>query len=118
MAAHLATDHLRTEKRRSEILAEADKVVWQESNELTPERHALARAELRYLESAIAALPDRCRRVFYLSRYEGKGQVEIAEELGLGLTTVYKDLKTVMATLVSARRRFRALSAGSTHRKS
>jgi RNA polymerase sigma-70 factor (ECF subfamily) len=118
MAANLATDHLRTEKRRSAILAEADKVVWGQTDELTPERHALARAELRYLETAVAALAPRCRQIFYLSRYEGRSQLEIAEQLGLGLTTVYKDLKIVMATLVEARRRFRALPAGGEHEKS
>ncbi|WP_207480331.1 RNA polymerase sigma factor [Arenibaculum pallidiluteum] len=107
MAANLATDHLRVEARRGEILAEADGFVWHEADELSPERHALARAELAYLERAIAGLPPRCRRVFHLNRYEGKTQPEIAEALGIGLTTVYKDLKTAIDTLVKARRRFR-----------
>lgn len=107
MAANLASDRLRVERRRGEILAEADGLVWRKTEELTPERHALARAELRHLEAAIAGLPDRCRRVLYLARFEDRSQAEIAEELGLGITTVYKDLKLAMDRLLRARQEFR-----------
>lgn len=63
MAANLALDHLRTEKRRGEILAEADGLVWRQAEDLTPERHVLAKAELAHVEAAIQALPERCRHV-------------------------------------------------------
>ncbi|MCG8543246.1 MAG: sigma-70 family RNA polymerase sigma factor [Alphaproteobacteria bacterium] len=108
MAANLATDHLRVESRRREILAEIDGLVWRRDDELTPERHAMARAEFAYLKSEIAKLPPRCRQVFYLSRFKGRTQGEIAEALGIGPTTVYKDLKTAIAAMIDARRRFRA----------
>ncbi len=108
VAANLATDHLRVEGRRGVILAESSDTVWQQSDELTPERHAMARAELRYLEAAVAALPERCRQVFHLHRYEDRSQAEISAILGLGATTVYRDLKLVMETLLQARRHFRA----------
>ncbi|GAB0153352.1 RNA polymerase sigma factor [Marinobacterium sp. BA1] len=112
MAANLATDHLRTENRRSEILQEASGVVWQETDELSPERHTLAKAELAYLAQAAAGLSDRTRHIFHLSRYEGKSQAEIAEQLGVGLTTIHKDLKTAMAVLRAARRRFHDQAPG------
>lgn len=107
MAANLATDHLRVEGRRDEILAESNGTVWHQSDELTPERHVLARAELRYLEKVIATLPERARQVFHLNRFEGKSQAEIADTLGLGITTIYKDLKLVLDTLLRAQRIFR-----------
>lgn len=106
MAANLATDHVRVEKRRGEILAESDDAVWRQTEDLTPERHALARAELAHMEAAIVALPDRCRRVFLLARFDDLSQPQIAAELGIGVTTVYKDLKTALNTLIEARRRF------------
>lgn len=106
MAANLATDHMRVEKRRGEILAESDDAVWRQTEYLTPERHALARAELTHMEAAIAALPDRCRRVFLLARFDNLSQPQIASELGIGVTTVYKDLKTALSTLIEARRRY------------
>ena len=111
MAANLATDHLRVEQRRREIRTEADGVVWHDRDERTPERHALNQAELDYIEAAAARLTPRCRQIFYLNRYEHKSQAEIAQELGLGLTTVYKELKTAMAALVAARRRQRTMKA-------
>ena len=107
MAANLATDHLRVESRRKEILAEVDGLVWRRNDELTPERHAMARAEFAFLKSEIAKLSPRCRQVFYLSRFKGRTQAQIAETLGIGLTTVYKDLKTAIAAMIDARRRFR-----------
>jgi len=112
LAANLATDHLRVEGRRAEILREAHAVVWTERDDLDPERHALARAELAFMANAIAALPERSRRAFYLSRYEGRTQKEIAAILGTSLTSVYKDLRTALDALIVARRRFRDLPSG------
>ncbi len=106
MAANLATDHLRVEKRRTEILVESEGVLSPPNNALTPERYAMAREELDFMEAEIAKFPLRCREVFYLARYKGMTQPEIAEELGVGLTTVYKDLKKALNLLVQARRRF------------
>lgn len=118
MAANLATDHLRTERRRGEILEESGDTVWRGADELTPERHALARAELQFLEDAVTALPERARQVFHLSRFEGRSQAEIAVFLGLAPTTVYKDLKLVMEALLRARRDFRKSTAEDVpHRK-
>ncbi|WP_233352573.1 RNA polymerase sigma factor [Glycocaulis alkaliphilus] len=106
MAANLATDHMRVEKRRSEIRAEMGHTLRTSEMVVTPERAALARAELAFLEAEASRLPARCRRIFYLSRYEGWSHVRIAEALGVGLTTVHKDLKLAMSTLLAARRRF------------
>ncbi len=107
MAANLATDHIRVEKRRGEILAEADGVVWRQAEDLTPERHLMAKAELSHMEAAVADLPERCRQVFFMSRFEGLSQPEIAQRMGIGITTVYKDMKRVLDALVRARRQFR-----------
>lgn len=107
LAANLASDHVRSERRRREILAEADGTAWRNTEELTPERHTMARAELRLMEEVIAGLPERSRQVFHLSRYEGRSNAEIAAELGIGVTTVYLDMKAVMTALLKARRKFR-----------
>lgn len=107
MAANLATDHLRAERRRREILAGAGAVLRWQTDELTPERYVLARAELRHLESVIAGLPKRCRQVFDLHRCEGRSYAQIAAILKLGSTTVHKDLKLALDRLVRARWGFR-----------
>jgi RNA polymerase sigma-70 factor (ECF subfamily) len=40
------------------------------------------------IQSAVAALPDRCREVFELSRVRGLKYSEIADELGISVKTV------------------------------
>lgn len=106
MAANLANDHQKIERRRHEILEEGKAFDVQETDDLSPERHAMGQAELAYLSEAMNQLNPRCRRVFYLNRFEGLTQTEIAQQLGIGLTTVHKDLKTVITTMLTARRRF------------
>ncbi|MEM9495415.1 MAG: RNA polymerase sigma factor [Pseudomonadota bacterium] len=106
MAANLATDYQRIEQRRRQIREEAQDVVWPSADAITPERAVLARRELAFLEAEAKKLSPRCRKIFYLNRFEGWSQARIAEELGVGLTTVHKDLKNAMATLLAARRRF------------
>lgn len=44
--------------------------------------------ELALLEAAIDALPDRCRAVFVLRRFEGLSHREIAQRLGISENTV------------------------------
>lgn len=112
MAGNLATDHQRVERRRREILKEAQATSWQQSDEVTPERHAIARAELAHLETVIMAFPPRRRRILYLSRFDGMSQKEIADDMGLGITTVYKELKTAMMLLLDARKRFQSGNTG------
>ncbi|MEM9764591.1 MAG: sigma-70 family RNA polymerase sigma factor [Pseudomonadota bacterium] len=106
MAANLAKDRLRVEQRRREILATESDGLVPRIDEITPERQALARAELEEMRAEIARLPHRRRRVFALYRFEGMSQKEIAETLGIGITTVQHDLKKAMDALVGARRRF------------
>ncbi len=107
MAANLATDHLRVERRRSEILDEAGEVAWRRTDALTPGADTLARDELHYFEEVVRALLGAPAKSFISSRYEGKSQGEVATILGLGATTWSKDLKLVMDTLLRARRAFR-----------
>ncbi len=108
MAANLATDHLRVERRRQELLSEASDLLGRRREELTPEHRALARAELDCLRAVIAGFPQRRRQVLYLSRFKGKTQAEIAALLGVGQTTVYKELSAAMAALLAARKDFHA----------
>ena len=107
MAANLARDHARVEGRRAELREQAGSLVCEESDRLTPERHLMGRAELAFVEAEVARLDARTRRIFYLSRFEGMTREEIALELGIGVTTVYKSLTLAMACLVAARKRFR-----------
>lgn len=48
---------------------------------------------------AIARLPEDCRRVFHLSRFEEKKYNEIADELGISVNTVKYHIKHALALL-------------------
>ena len=48
---------------------------------------------------AIARLPEDCRRVFHLSRFEEKKYNEIADELGISVNTVKYHIKRALALL-------------------
>lgn len=61
-------------------------------DEPSPERIAAGRRELDRVRRMIAALPDRCRRVFELRKIEGLPQREIARLLGVTETIVENDV--------------------------
>ena len=56
-------------------------------SKLEPEQMDIESLE-RLAEKAINDLPEQCRRVFELSRYEGLKYREIAEKLGVSIKTV------------------------------
>jgi RNA polymerase sigma-70 factor (ECF subfamily) len=48
---------------------------------------------------AIDNLPDQCRQVFTMNRFEGKKYTEIAKELDISLSTVKYHMSTALHTL-------------------
>lgn len=51
------------------------------------------------IRKAIERLPEECRRVFLMSRKEGKQYEQIAEELGISVNTVKYHMKNALARL-------------------
>jgi RNA polymerase sigma-70 factor (family 1) len=67
------------------------------SNELEEELHA---KELQLaLDESIAALPDKCREVFYLSRFESLPNKKIAERLNISHKTVENQITKALKML-------------------
>lgn len=93
IASNLATDHRRVESRRMALLREAHDLLWSEADEISPDREVLAKDELRRIEAALLSLPERTRMIFYLNRFDGVTQREIAERLGIARTTVEKHMR-------------------------
>jgi len=65
----------------------------------TPERVALARAELRWVFGLIANLPDRCKEVFMSRRVYGLSQAETAEALAISEGIVEKEVMRGMGLI-------------------
>lgn len=71
-------------------------------DELTPERYAMARGDLRTLQEALEALPQRCREVVQLVRIAGLSQREAAQRLKMTEDSVEKQLARGIRSLVNA----------------
>ena len=95
---------LRQAKRDHEWSGAADGVGEPASDAPSDERVLIARAELEAAEQALEALGERTSTVFRRFRVEGRTQRQIADELGISLSAVEKDLQ----------RAYRAIAAGPT----
>ncbi len=67
-------------------------------NKFDPEQMDIESLE-RLAEKAIGELPEQCRKVFELSRYEGLKYKEIAERLGISVKTVETHISYALKTL-------------------
>lgn len=88
MALNASIDHLRVEKRRTELLAGAACLF--DHAAPGPESATVARDTLRDIDTALDALPDKARDMLYLSRVEGLTHGEIAERMGVSRSLVEK----------------------------
>lgn len=68
----------------------------------SPERIAAGRRELARVQRLIAALPDRCRRIFEMRKIDGLSQREIARRMGVPETIVENDIKRGLRLLLKA----------------
>lgn len=73
-------------------------------DDLSPDRYAISRQELRWMSTLIAELPAKCREAFLLRKVEGFSQREIARRMGISENTVEKHiskgLRLLMDTVV------------------
>jgi RNA polymerase sigma-70 factor (ECF subfamily) len=55
---------------------------------------------------AIESLPEKCRKIFKMSRFDGLKNQQIAEKLGVTLNTVQKQISIALEKLRSALRKY------------
>ncbi len=91
-ARNLLIDHVRREQVIPiEAVADLDAIA-AAMDMPGPDRAAVARDELRKLQSAVDRLPPRCREAFVLGKIEGLGGTEIAARMGVTESAVSKHL--------------------------
>jgi RNA polymerase sigma factor (sigma-70 family) len=66
------------------------------------ESQLCARDALRRLQTLVDTLPQQCRRAFLLRRVHEKSMVEIADEMGLSVSTVEKHLGKAIRLVMQA----------------
>jgi RNA polymerase sigma-70 factor (ECF subfamily) len=101
---NLLTDQLRRARIvRIESVAEMD-TLKAASDEPSPERATAAKRELEMVQKVIAALPDRCRRIFEMRKIQGLSQREIAKQLKVSESIVENDGVKGMRLIMQAMR--------------
>ncbi len=90
----IAANLLRDRSRRDIVRKSASGRFAEENGDsfeaITPERVLLAKQQVAKLKDALAELPERVRFVFLLHRYEGMKYREIAQHLGISVSSVEK----------------------------
>ncbi|MDP2335963.1 MAG: RNA polymerase sigma-70 factor [Bacteroidota bacterium] len=101
MVRNCCLRHLEKQKVRNKYL-ESTKLILQEE-ELRfymVEKTSLIEQELENkLNEVLSGLPDRCRQIFVMSRFENKKYKEIAGELGISVKAVEKQITKALATI-------------------
>ena len=107
-ARNLALDHLRARRIQSRTMVE-DVPLEVVQNVAAPlssaEDAAHAEQMLERLNVSLNQLTPRQQQIFILSRLHGHSYLEIAEKLGVSLSTVQKELKLIMAICIGIAQR-------------
>ena len=107
-ARNLALDHLRARRIQSRALVDdvpldiVNNVVAPQSS---AEDAAHAAQMLERLNVSLQSLSPRQQQIFILSRLHGHSYQDIAQRLGVSLSTVQKELKLIMAICVGVAER-------------
>ena len=100
----VARNHLINRAKRARIVSfdvVADLDAISGNDVLDPERQLLAREELHRIQLGLEKLPPRCREVVLLRKISGLSTRETANELGIGIDTVEKQMTLGMRALAN-----------------
>ncbi|MHC8304306.1 RNA polymerase sigma factor [Pseudomonas sp. PB3P13] len=89
-AGNIAIDHLRSEGAR--VRVNEGWLPEQPDNHSEPQAALEAGNDLRHVEAALRALPERTRQIFLLNRIHGRKYAEIAKAMGLSQSAVEKHM--------------------------
>lgn len=96
-------DHFRKERRRAEIDAELRDLLWEQSDEVSPERALIGREMLSRVQAALDELPEKTRRIFLMNRIEGLTHRKIAEDFDMSEEAVYYHIRRALEHLADLR---------------
>lgn len=88
VALNAATDYLRVERRRTQLLDGAIHLF--ENYSPSEEDRLYHKEQLSVIDQALSELPEKCREMLYLSRIEGLTHAEIAARMGVSRSLVEK----------------------------
>lgn len=96
-ALNLVKDRAKAQRIRDDHKAQLASDDFGNVELLSPERHVLAREQLRLMTEAIEGLPPKCRRVFVLHKVHHLSHQEISRVLGISRHAVEKHMVRAIA---------------------
>ncbi len=97
MAGSRALNHIRDNKKH--WFADESGLIGEEAQDSTPIETLQASELSEIITKSIDSLPDRCRVVFMLSRYDGMSNAQIAEQLEISVKTVENQMTKALKVL-------------------
>ena len=98
-ASNLLLQRQRTISRRPRLDGDYDVAVGTVPDDVSLERILLGREACTIFNGALQELPERARVIFVLNRFEAMSGREIADRLGVSISTVEKDMIRAIAFL-------------------
>lgn len=101
MVKNACLQHLEKQKVKSKYLTSAKLAIREEElHYYMEERTSLIEQELEEkLNEVLGKLPERCRQIFMMSRFENKKNKEIADELDISLKAVEKQISKALSII-------------------
>jgi RNA polymerase sigma-70 factor (ECF subfamily) len=103
VVSHTISDHARKERRRAEIDAEVNDLLWDTHDEISPERAIIGQQSLAKVTAALNQLPEKTRRIFMLNRIDQVPHRRIAEMYGITDEAVYYHIRRALEHLSELR---------------
>lgn len=99
---NLCLDHLRAEKRKSNIFATSHDDDLQPQDPISPEQQFAARQQWNLFLNKLNQLPEETRVIIKMNRVDGLTLQHISQQLDIPLTTVHRLLKKGLHECLSA----------------
>lgn len=103
LAHNVAVDHIKGDRRKTDVAQHAEALLWGRDHEPGPDRIVESRETLQRVREALASLPEPTRTILHLTRMEGLTQRETAERVGVSSTTVENHLRRALRELALIR---------------
>ncbi|WP_197032531.1 RNA polymerase sigma factor [Rhizobium sp. CF080] len=103
VAKNTISDHARKERRRAEIDSDVADLLWEATDEISPERTTIGKENLKAVSAALDELPERTRRIFLLNRIDQISHRRIAEMFGITDEAVYYHIRRALEHLADIR---------------
>jgi RNA polymerase sigma-70 factor (ECF subfamily) len=95
--------HMRKQRRRNEIDTEVFDLLFDETDELSPERILIAQQNLKAVQAVLDGLPEKTRQIFLMSRIGGFTHRELAQHFQITEEAIYYHIRRALECLAVLR---------------